>query len=172
MSGLDVLLIYDNPDLTGEAVDTLKSQLRGCTIQHSDLIYYIDICGERVKEDATELELFGRGIRDISSIPLLKKLEKIDLGANEIENIYPFQYMSAPLRELRIANNKISDGTALMYLDSLELLDISGNRLSSVTPISHISTLKWVKLTGNPLSGEQIAELRAALPDCEIIFEG
>ena len=171
MSGLDVLLIYDNPELTGEAVDTLKSQLRGCTIQHSDLIYYIDICGERVKEDATELELFGRGIRDISSIPLLKKLEKIDLGANEIENIYPFQYMSAPLRELRIANNNISDGTALMYLDSLELLDISGNRLSSVTPITHISTLKWVKLTGNPLSGEQIAELRAALPDCEIIFE-
>lgn len=172
MSGLDVLLIYDNPELTGEAVDTLKSQLRGCTIQHSDLIYYIDICGERVKEDATELELFGRGIRDISSIPLLKKLEKIDLGANEIENIYPFQYMSAPLRELRIANNNISDGTALMYLGSLELLDISGNRLSSVTPITHISTLKWVKLTGNPLSGEQIAELRAALPDCEIIFEG
>ena len=39
MSGLDVLLIYDNPDLTGEAVDTLKAQLRGCTIQHSDLIY-------------------------------------------------------------------------------------------------------------------------------------
>ena len=172
MSGLDELRIYDNPELTGEAVDALKEQLRGCTIQHSELIYYIDICGERVKEDATELELFGRGISDISSVPLLKKLEKIDLGANEIENIYPFQYMSAPLRELRIANNNISDGTALMYLDSLELLDISGNRLSSVSPIMQISTLKWVKLTGNPLSDEQIAELRAALPDCQIIFEG
>ena len=172
MSGLDELRIYDNPELTGEAVDALKEQLRGCTIQHSELIYYIDICGERVKEDATELELVGRGISDISSVPLLKKLEKIDLGANEIENIYPFQYMSAPLRELRIANNNISDGTALMYLDSLELLDISGNRLSSVSPIMQISTLKWVKLTGNPLSDEQIAELRAALPDCQIIFEG
>ena len=172
MSGLDELRIYDNPELTGEAVDALKEQLRGCTIQHSELIYYIDICGERVKEDATELELFGRGISDISSVPLLKKLEKIDLGANEIENIYPFQYMSAPLRELRIANNNISDGTALMYLNSLELLDISGNRLSSVSPIMQISTLKWVKLTGNPLSDEQIAELRAALPDCQIIFEG
>ena len=172
MSGLDELRIYDNPELTGEAVDALKEQLRGCTIQHSELIYYIDICGERVTEDATELELFGRGISDISSVPLLKKLEKIDLGANEIENIYPFQYMSAPLRELRIANNNISDGTALMYLDSLELLDISGNRLSSVSPIMQISTLKWVKLTGNPLSDEQIAELRAALPDCQIIFEG
>ena len=172
MSSLDVLLLYDNPELTGEAVDTLKAQLRGCTIQHSELVYYIDICGERVKEDATELELFGRGIKDISAVPLLKKLEKIDLGANEIENIYPFQYMSAPLRELRIANNNISDGTALMYLNSLELLDISGNRLSSVSPLMQISTLKWLKLTGNPLTEEQVAELRAALPDCEIIFEG
>ena len=35
-----------------------------------------------------------------------------------------------------------------------------------------ISTLKWLKLTGNPLTEEQVAELRAALPDCEIIFEG
>ena len=80
--------------------------------------------------------------------------------------------MSAPLRELRIANNNSSDGTALMYLNSLELLDISGNRLSSVSPLMQISTLKWLKLTGNPLTEEQVAELRAALPDCEIIFEG
>ena len=172
MNGLDILLIYDNPELTGEAVDDLKAKLRGCTVQHSDLIYFIDICGEKVKEDTTELQLFGRGITDISSIPLLKKLEKLDLGANEIENIYPFQYMSAPLKELRIANNNISDGTALMYLNSLELLDISGNRLSSVSPIKLISSLKWVKLTGNPLTNEQVAELRDALPNCEVIFEG
>lgn len=172
MSSLDVLRIHDNPALTGEAVDALKAQLRGCSIQHSDLIYFVDICGERVKEDTTEIELFGRGITDISPILKLKKLEKLDLGANEIENIYSFQYMSAPLRELRIANNRISDGTALMYLDSLELLDISGNNLTSVSPIKQITTLKWVKLTGNPLGEDQIAELRAALPDCEIIFEG
>ena len=171
MSGLDVLLIYDNPALTGEAVDLLKSQLRGCTIQHSDLIYYVEICGESVKEDTTELVLFGRGISDISQIPKLKMLEKLDLGANEIENIYPFQYMSAPLRELRIANNRISDGTALMYLTSLELLDISGNDLSSLSPLMHLTSLRWLKLSGNPLDGGQITELREALPDCEIIFE-
>ena len=172
MGSLDVLRIYDNPALTGEAVDALKAQLRGCSIQHSELIYYVEICGERVKEDTTELQLFGRGITDISSILKLKKLEKLDLGANEIENIYSFQYISAPLRELRIANNRISDGTPLMYLNTLELLDISGNNLTSVSPVKQITTLKWVKLSGNPLGADQIAELRAALPDCEIIFEG
>lgn len=171
MNSLDVLRIYDNPALTGEAVDQLKASLRGCKIEHSDLVYFVDICGTMIKEDATEANLYGRDITDISSILKLKNLEKLDLCANEIENIYVFQYLKAPLRELRIANNRISDGTPLMYLDSLELLDVSGNNLSSVSPIRQISTLKWLKLSGNPLSDEQIEELRAALPDCEIIFE-
>ena len=171
MSSLDVLRIYDNPGLTGEAVDELKTALRGCKIEHSDLVYFVEIGGVKIREDATEADLFARGISDIGPLLKLKQLEKLDLGANEIENIYTFQYLKAPLRELRLANNRISDATALMYLDSLELLDISGNRLSSVSPLKNIPTLKWVKLSGNPLSDEQIAELRAALPDCEIIFE-
>ena len=57
-----------------------------------------------------------------------------------------------------------------MYLESLERLDISDNRLFSVSQIKQIQTLRWLKITGNPLSEEQVAELRAALPDCEIIF--
>ncbi len=171
MSSLDELRIYDNPALTGEAVDALKAELRGCKIEHSDLVYFVDVCGTMIKENATEANLFGRGITDISPIMKLKNLEKLDLGANEIENIYTFQYLKAPLKELRIANNRISDCTALMYLDSLELLDISGNRLTSVSPIRLITTLKWLKISGNPLSDAQIADLRAALPDCEIIFE-
>ena len=57
-----------------------------------------------------------------------------------------------------------------MYLDTLEFLDVSGNNLSSVSPIKQLSSLKWLKLTGNPLTQEQIDELKTALPDCEIIF--
>ena len=170
MSSLDILRIYDNPALTGEAVDELKAALRGCKIEHSELIYFLDICGAMIKENATEANLSGLGIVDISPILKLKYLEELDLSSNSIENIYTFQYLKTPLRELRIANNRISDCTPLMYLNSLELLDISGNSLTSVSPIKLITTLKWLKLTGNPLSDEQIEDLRAALPDCEIIF--
>ena len=171
MESLDLLRIHDNPALTGEAVDALKAELRGCKIQHSDLIYFVEIGGEKIREDATEVDLFGRGITDISLINKLKKVEKLDLGANDIENIYSFQFLGAPLRELRLGNNRISDGTALMYLNSLELLDISGNELSSLSPIKLMTSLKWLKLSGNPISEEQVDELRVALPDCEIIFE-
>ncbi len=171
MTSLDVLCIYDNPALTGEGVDALKAQLRGCNIKHSDLVYSIEIGGESVLENVTELELFGRGIRDITPITRFRQLEKLDLGANNIENIYAFQYLNAPLRELRIANNNISDGTPLMYLQSLEILDVSGNNISSISPIKQLTSLTWLKLSGNPLDEEQIEELRAALPECEIIFD-
>ena len=170
LTGLDLLRIHDNPDLSGEAVDALKAQLRGCSIQHSDLLYSIEIAGESYKENIKELSLFGRGITDIQPLLKFKKLEALDLGSNEIENIYAFEYFSCPLRELRIANNRISDPTPLMHLTTLEILDISGNSISSLSPIKPLTNLRRLNISGNPLSQEQVDELRAALPNCEIIF--
>lgn len=170
LTSLDLLRIHDNPDLSGEAVDKLKAQLRGCTVQHSDLLYSIEIAGESYKENIKELSLFGRGLKDVQPLIKFKKLEVLDLGSNEIENIYAFEFFRCPLRELRIANNRISDPTPLMYLSSLEILDISGNNISSVIPIKTLGNLRRVNISGNPLSQEQVDDLRAALPDCEIIF--
>ena len=170
LSGLDLLRIHDNPDLSGEAVDALKAQLRGCTIQHSDLLYSIEIAGDSYKENVKELSLFGRGITDIQPLIKFKKLEVLDLGSNEIENIYAFEFFRCPLRELRIANNRITDSSSLVYLSSLETLDISGNSISSITAIKQLPNLRRLNVSGNPLSQEQVDELRDALPDCEIIF--
>ena len=170
LSGLDTLFLYDNPELSGEAVDRLQSILRGCDVQHSDLVYSVAFAGEMIKENATEIELSGREITDISPVMRFAELEKLDLSDNQIENIYYFQYLDAPLRELDLSNNVISDGTALMYLDWLESLDLSGNRISSVSPLKLLENLKSVKLTGNPLDEEEIEGLRTALPDCEIVF--
>ena len=171
MSSLDVLRIYDNPELNGEAVDELKANLRGCNVQHSELYYSIEIGGESFKENITELSLFGRGITDITPINRFKRLEKLDLGSNEIENVNMFQYTSAPLRELKLGNNRITDPTALMYLGSLERLDVSGNNIGIVSPFKLMTSLKWLNLSNNPLGESDVEELRAALPDCEIIFD-
>ena len=170
LTGLDALYLNDNPELTGEPVDALKAKLRGCEVRHSELVYHIEFGGEQIKENVTEIDLSGHGITDISPVIKFKMLEKLDLGDNDIDNIYMFQYLNAPLRELRIAGNNISDSTPLMYLDDLEILDVSGNRLLSVSPIRLLSKLKWLDLTGNPIDEEQLNELRAALPNCEIIF--
>ena len=171
MSSLDVLRIHDNPELSGEAVDALRTQLRGCDIQHSTLVYSVEFGGESFREDVTELSLFGKGISDITPVVKFKNLESLDLGANEIENIYMFQYLNAPLKDLRLANNRITDVTPLMYLQSLEVLDLSGNDIGSVSAIRQLSSLKWIKLSGNPLSDEELEGLREALPECEIVFD-
>ena len=170
LTGLDVLYLHDNPDLTGEAVDQLQATLRGCDVQHSDLVYHIEFGGEQILENVSEISLSAHGITDISPVIKFKQLEKLDLRDNAIENIYMFQYLGAPLRELNLANNRIYDATALMYLEDLEYLDVSGNTLFSASPIRQLSKLKWLKLTGNPLDSDEIASLRDALPDCEIIF--
>ena len=170
LGGLDLLRIHDNPALSGEGVDALKTQLRGCSVQHSDLLYSYDIGGESFKENVKEISLFGRGLSDIQPLIKFRKLEVLDLGSNEIENIYVFQYLDCPLRELRIANNRISDPTALMYLESLEILDISGNSITSLSPIKQLKNLKKLNVSGNPLSQEEVDALRNELPNCEVIF--
>ena len=171
MSSLDVLRIYDNPALSGEAVDELKANLRGCNVQHSELYYSIEIGGESFKENITELSLFGRGITDITPINRFKRLEKLDLGSNEIESVNMLQYTTAPLRELKLGNNRITDPTALMYLGSLERLDVSGNNIGIISPFKLMTSLQWLNLSNNPLDEDAIAELRAALPECEIVFD-
>ena len=171
LTSLDILLIYDNPELSGEAVDELKKNLRGCNVEHSELLYSIEIGGVKYREDATELELSGLGISDITAISGFGKVEKIDLSDNNIENIYILQWMSAPIRELDLSGNNISDCNALMYLEDLEWLDISDNNLSSASPIMKLTGLKYLKISGNPLPEDQIEDLHAMLPDCEIIFD-
>ena len=156
--------------ITGTAALSSMSNLNEL-YQHSELYYSIEIGGESFKENITELSLFGRGITDITPINRFKRLEKLDLGSNEIENVNMFQYTSAPLRELKLGNNRITDPTALMYLGSLERLDVSGNNIGIVSPFKLMTSLKWLNLSNNPLGESDVEELRAALPDCEIIFD-
>ena len=82
-----------------------------------------------------------------------------------------FQYTTAPLRELKLGNNRITDPTALMYLGSLERLDVSGNNIGIISPFKLMTSLQWLNLSNNPLDEDAIAELRAALPECEIVFD-
>ena len=170
MTGLDIMRIHDNPALSGEAVDALKAALRGCDVQHSTLIYSYDFGGEKFKENVTQIALVGREITDISGIIRFKSLQTLDLSNNSIENIYPFQYLPADLKALNLADNRISDTTPLMYLESLETLDLSGNNISSLSPIRLLTHLKRLDISRNPVSEEQIASLREALPECEIIY--
>ena len=169
---LSILNLEDNPDISGEAVDDLARTLGSCTVNHSELSYVIDIDNHSVQTDAVSLNLSGMGIVDISNIARLSTLETVDLSCNFISNIYPLEYTDSrfTIRELNLSTNGIRDITPLAKLMNIETLDLSYNDINSELPLMNLFTLRRLVLTGNPLSEEQIENLRFSLVDCEIIF--
>ena len=170
LSNLRLLTITNNPELGGEAVDKLKSALSASYVEHDDLVYSIEIGGEKFREDLTELDLSNRALTDISALALFKNLQIVNLRGNNLENISVLQWTRG-ITKLDLACNSISDPTALTGLPYLETLDISGNKLSSVDVFVTMTGLKELNLSGNNISPEQIESLRFALPGCNIIFE-
>ena len=172
LSMLGTLNIENNPGISGEAVDELRSYLGSCKISHSELAYIVDFDNHSVQSTATELSLPGQGIVDISGLQRLNRLESADLSGNYISNLYPIENSECrfSLKSLDLAHNNISDPTPISMLLNIEELDLSYNNINSELPLLNLKKLQRLDLSGNPLSEEQIAKLRNTLLDCEIIF--
>jgi Leucine-rich repeat (LRR) protein len=52
----------------------------------------------------------------------------------------------------------------------LKSLRLWNNKITDISVLKGLTNLRWLDLSGNPLTEEQIAELQAALPDCTIYF--
>ena len=172
LSMLQELNIEDNPDVSGEAVDELKTFLNTCRINHSQLSYVVDLDGEEVLSDSTVLNLSGMNIANIENIQRLSNLEAVDLSGNLISNLYPLQYTDSrfTIISLSLRDNLIEDLTPIARLTQIETLDLANNDISSLQPLFSLSTLRTLILTGNPLSEEEVQALRNTLLDCDIIY--
>lgn len=172
LSALTDLNIEDNPALTGEAVDDLRTYLNACSIRHSALGYDVSFDGVIVKSDAEVLNLPGCGVSDISAVMRLNSLRALDLSGNNVSNLYPLELADCRycLSFLDLRENAISDLTPLASLTKLETLDLSFNNASSVLPLLNMTTLRTLVLTGNPMSLEDVQLVRDTLPSCDVIF--
>lgn len=170
---LSDLNLEGNEALTGEAVDELQQKLATCNIRRSELAYSIDIDGYPVPSTATELNLSGSGIADITGLQKITSLEKLDLSRNSISNLYILQMTDSrfTIRELNLSGNLIEDITPLASLTSVEVLDLSNNSIGSELALMNLKTLKTLYLGGNLLTERQIDNLQNALLDCEIILD-
>ena len=168
LRGLKLLDLQDNSALTGEAVDALKRALRGCFVNHSRLVYTVEINGQRYRQDLTSLDLSGQGEPfDLSQLSLISALETLNASGNQLENIYGLRGLSK-LRELDLSDNQIADATPLAALFGLEKLNLANNRISSVTALLNLTGLRELDLRGNPLSQEQIEKIEKTLSNCVI----
>ena len=172
LQSLRTLNITENPALSGLAVETLKSTLPACMVEHSALTVSISFDGHMVPNNTTELRIAGQNVADISAVQMLPELRSLDLSMNSISNLYPLIFSDCrdKLTYLNLSGNAISDLTPLSMLSSIETLDLSYNQISSLQPLMSLTTLKSLRLSGNPLSIQDINLLCFSLPQCEVIF--
>ena len=105
----------------------------------------LDSRPERLKE----LIIWNRGLGYVSGLAKWKALKALYLVDNEIRDVRPLAQL-ADLEELYLDRNPVSDVSALAGCKKLKMLSLRG------TPAAE---------------GPSVAKLKAALPDCEIIFE-
>lgn len=102
----------------------------------------------------------------------LKELESISMPVNNI------QYLPGTMRELKklrvinFSDNSLSDVHVISEIPSLEEAYFFGCHLSKLPEdLSALKKLKKLGLTGNQISATEIKRIKAALPQCEVLFE-
>ena len=122
---------------------------------------------EAKENGATELYLSNDQISDLSSLTGLTNLERLYLSNNQISDLSPLTELTN-LEWLYLSQNKITDLSPLAGLTNLEWLWLHENQNSDLSPLKGLTNLKWLYLRGNPITDEQQAMLKKALPNCRI----
>ncbi|MCR4606530.1 MAG: leucine-rich repeat domain-containing protein [Oscillospiraceae bacterium] len=170
---LKLIIMRNNPDLTGNSVDELDAHLQNCSIMHDDLAYVLDIAGNRYLSTDTDINLSGLGLTDITWIRGFTDPEKVNLSNNKISNLYVLQMVenAGKIRVLDLSRNSINDINAIGYLSAVEELNLSYNRINAINPLKNLTSLKELHIVGTDLTEKQIVELCNALPNCTVHYQ-
>lgn len=109
-------------------------------------------------------------------IGALADLKRLYLRGNKLTALTDALAKCAALTDLDLAGNDLAAFPALLAeLPLLRNLDLSGNRRIATLPddatLAKMEALRTLRLTGCPLTNEERARVRAALPEgCAIIF--
>ncbi|MBR4658707.1 MAG: PASTA domain-containing protein [Clostridia bacterium] len=99
----------------------------------------------------------------------LNGITSLTLTSKNLENISDISKFPN-LTSLNLAGNKINNVSPMKNLKKLETLNLGNNKISSALDLKGLTRLKKLYLLGNPVASDesQIAQLRAALPNCTI----
>lgn len=123
----------------------------------------------RYCSDLQALDLGHNKITDISFLEGMPHLKYLILADNDIPDITPIASLKE-LEYLELFMNDFTDLTPLTELPNLIDLNLCRLKLTDLTPLYEMKQLKRLWISGkNPkFTEEELAALKAALPDCEI----
>lgn len=140
--------------LDAEALRALAEALPACAIlsdANSPELCEISLGGTSFLSDVRELNLSGRGIRDISVLAICKELQWLNLSGNEISELQGL--MNLPrLSTLDISRNQVADLRPLIGIATLKTLKAADNAISDVSPLSAMGNLQTLDLSGNDIA--------------------
>jgi internalin A len=113
-----------------------------------------------------ELRLSNNQITDISPLNGLTNLESLNLSNNQITDITPLTNLTnlgGPFGVLNLGDNQINDVSPLSGLTKLQWLSLENNQISDPSLLATLKDLTFYLLHGNPVTDEQLADLRANL---------
>lgn len=137
-----------------EQLATLAAALPACAILSDapeEDVSDISLGGLTFRSDVEELDLSGRGVRDISVLAACKELRRLDLSGNEISDLQGL--MNLPhLSMLNVSANQIGDLRPLIGVETLRRLNVSDNVLTDTAAFSAMTALQELDLSGNPIA--------------------
>lgn len=141
-------------EISSEELKELSLAMPDCTIISGETegeTVELSIGGESFSSDVEELDLSGRGIKNLSALSYCPNLKTLNISGNQVSDLYAI--MNIPgLKELNMADNMVSDLRPLMGLTELESVDASGNKVTRTTALGTMENLMVLKLSGNPLN--------------------
>lgn len=115
------------------------------------------------------LDLAQNVVSNLEPLTHFKSLQILDLCGNSIYDAGPLNSLTS-LQKLYLAGNKVEQ-LNLSNLKSLQELYIGNNQIRSLQGLYQLKQLKELSLGYNPLSSEELAGIKQALPNCNITYE-
>ena len=121
-------------------------------------------------EHLENLDLWGTEISEVGILSKLKCLKELDLGNTAVSNIESLASVSKLKRCILTGTNVESIGP-MSNLTALMQLDLQYTRVSDVRPLFMCRGLRWINIKKTAVPSSMVRDLRAALPNCNVLFE-